>query len=155
MSDAPESELIPYDKGLSIPAELIDGLAAGLEDPDVLAARYDIDEEQWAKLKVWKPFLNAVEARRAEFERDGLTFRLKRAMQADVLSDRAFTLLMSNQASIGQVLEGVKIFAKLGDVEPKPSVQAQQGTGFSITINMSSDKPKEIDITPAKELLDA
>lgn len=130
-------------KFFPIPPGMVDALAAGLEEPDEIAARNNLTPEQWEKLKTWKPFLDAVAARRAEFERDGYTFRLKRAVQADVLSDKYYQLLLSNDASITQISEGVKLFAKLGDLEPKSQVQAQQGTGFSITINLGNAE-KEI-----------
>jgi hypothetical protein len=130
-------------KFFPIPPGMVDALAAGLEEPDDIAARNNLTPEQWGKLKAWKPFLDAVAVRRAEFERDGYTFRLKRAVQADVLSDKYYQLLLSNDASITQISEGVKLFAKLGDLEPKSQVQAQQGTGFSITINLGNTE-KEI-----------
>lgn len=145
-----------------IPADMIDAIAAGLEEPRDIASRHGFEGEQWEKLSTWKPFLDAVAARKAEFERDGLTFRLKRAMQADILSDKYFQLLLTNEASISQISEGVKVFAKLGDMEPKNTVQAQVGSGFSITINMGETVPKPVkiepktpeivDITPKKEL---
>jgi hypothetical protein len=130
-------------KFFPIPPGMVDALAAGLEEPDEIAARNNLSPEQWEKLKSWKPFLDAVASRRAEFERDGYTFRLKRALQADVLSDKYYQLLLSNDASITQINEGVKLFAKLGDLEPKSQVQTQQGPGFSITINLGATE-KEI-----------
>lgn len=126
-------------KFFPIPPGMVDALAAGLEEPDEIAARNNLSPEQWEKLKSWKPFLDAVASRRAEFERDGYTFRLKRAAQADILSDKYFQLLLSNDASITQIGEGVKLFSKLGDLEPKQTVQAQNN-GFSITINLDRSK---------------
>lgn len=151
---------LPVRLAHEIPAEMIDAIAAGLEEPKDIASRHGFDSERWAKLSGWKPFLDAVASRRAEFERDGLTFRLKRAMQADVLSDKYFQLLLGNDASISQISEGVKVFAKLGDMEPKNTVQAQVGSGFSITINMGENTPSKpkidvktseiVDVTPKK-----
>ena len=127
-------------ENFEIPPQMVDAIAAGLEEPAEIAARYGFDAPQWTKLAQWKPFLDAVSSRKAEFERDGYTFRLKRAMQADVLSDRYYQFLLSNDVTLPQLNEGVKLFAKLGDLEPKQAVQAAQGSGFSITINLGDAK---------------
>lgn len=137
-------------ENFEIPPQMVDAIAAGLEEPAEIAARYGFSGSQWTKLAQWKPFLDAVSARKAEFERDGYTFRLKRAMQADVLSDRYYQYLLSNDVTLPQLNEGVKLFAKLGDLEPKPAVQTAQGSGFSITINLGDIKRE----TPAATVVD-
>lgn len=152
-------ELIPATpQAIEVPPGLVAAIAAGLEDPKEIAARFGIDGETWERLTQWKPFLDAVKAQQAEFESSGFTFRVKSAMKADILSDQLFVLGMSNEATLPQKMELLKTFAKLGDLEPKPAAQnAQQGAKFSITINMSGDRPepKTIDITPVPEKLEA
>ena len=142
-------DLTNPDRFLDIPPGLVASIAAGIEDPKVIASRNGIYGEAWEKLSTWKPFLDAVAAQRAEFEQSGYTFRTKSAMKADILSDEYFKRLLHNETSIVQLQEGVKTFTKLGDLEPKTNVQAQTGPGFSISINFSSPKEsKIIDIKP-------
>ena len=146
-------DLTNPDRFRDIPPGLVASIAAGLEDPKEIASRHGIYGDAWDKLSAWKPFLDAIAAQRAEFEQSGYTFRVKAAMKADVLADQLFVQALSNEASLGQKLETMKTFAKLGDLEPKTNVQAQAGPGFSISINFSSPKPsieesKIIDIQP-------
>jgi len=148
-------DLTNPDRFRDIPPGLVASIAAGLEDPKEIASRHGIYGEVWEKLSTWKPFLDAVAAQRAEFEQSGYTFRVKAAMKADVLADQLFVQALSNETTLGQKLETMKTFAKLGDLEPKTSIQAQTGPAFSISINFSSPKPKInerniIDIEPEK-----
>jgi hypothetical protein len=133
-------DLTNPDRFRDIPPGLVASIAAGLEDPKEVASRHGIYGEAWEKLSTWKPFLDAVAAQRAEFEQSGYTFRVKAAMKADVLADQLFVQALSHETSLGQKLETMKTFAKLGDLEPKTNVQAQVGPAFSISINFSSPK---------------
>ena len=134
-------DLTNPDRFRDIPPGLVASIAAGLEDPKEVASRHGIYGEAWDKLSTWKPFLDAIAAQRAEFEQSGYTFRVKAAMKADVLADQLFVQALSNETTLGQKLETMKTFAKLGDLEPKTSIQAQTGPAFSISINFSSPKP--------------
>lgn len=121
---------------LDVPAEMVVEIATGMEEPKDIASRYGFDAAQWEKLSVWKPFLDSVAQQRAALEKDGYTFRIKvRALTEDVFTD-AYKIARSNDTTLLQKLEFVKLGAKLGDMEPKNTVQAEVGAGFSITINM-------------------
>jgi hypothetical protein len=138
-------------QAIEIPPGLIAALAAGIDEPSEVAARFGIEGDVWDKLQRWKPFLEAVEAQKVEFRETGYTFRVESALKADILSDQLFVLAMSNEATLPQKNDILKTFAKLGDLEPKTAAQQPASTGprFSITINTSnSPAPTTIDITP-------
>ena len=122
----------------------------GMEDPDEVASRYGFDGPKWERLKAWKPFNDAVAKQRAELESSGMTFRIKaKALTEDVFED-AYKIARSNDATLLQKLEFVKLGAKLGDMEPKANAQVQAGPGFSITINLdTSKKTQTIDMSAA------
>jgi hypothetical protein len=95
-----------------------------------------------------------VASQRAEFEKSGLTFRLKQAMKADILADEVFVKLMSNETTLVQKLEGLKYFAKVGGLEPKEEKAAPISNLPTIVINTNSismEPSRTIDI-PAKVL---
>lgn len=121
---------------LDVPAQLVAELAIGADHPDEVAARFGFEGKKWKDLQRWKPFLDAVEAQRIEFERSGYTFKVKSAMKADALSDAVFVQSMRNDTPIGQRLDALKLFAKLGELEPTPKAAAS-GPAFSITIDLS------------------
>jgi hypothetical protein len=129
---------------LDVPAEMVVEIATGMEEPRDIASRYGFEDAQWEKLAVWKPFLDAVGQQRAALEKEGYTFRIKvRALTEDVFTD-AYKIARGNDTTLLQKLEFVKLGAKLGDMEPKQTVQAQVGAGFSITINMGNMPEKEV-----------
>lgn len=150
-----ELENVPvYKPALSPSQELIMNIAIGMEEPEVLAARYGIEGEEWERLKEYKPFWMAVERQKAELEASGLTFKIKaKALTEDVFED-AYQIARSNDTTLLQKLEFIKLGAKLADMEPRANSQVASGPGFSISINFSTPKPdmsKEseiIDITP-------
>lgn len=140
-----DEELIPTTPpALDVPQELILNIAMGMEDPKEIASRYGFDGIKWEKLQSWKPFADAVAAKRAELETSGITFKIKaKALTEDVFED-AYKIARSNDATLLQKLEFVKLGAKLGDMEPKTNTQVQAGPGFSITINLSPPKQETV-----------
>lgn len=141
---------------VEVPPEMVVSIAMGLEEPDVIASRHGFAGEKWTKLQAWKPFLDTVAAQRAEFEKSGLSFRIKAAMKADLLADKLFVDAMGNDVTLMQRMEATKLFAKLGNLEPKEEKAAQAGTTFAISIdlgdrsvNLSGQKVAEaVDVTP-------
>jgi hypothetical protein len=139
----------PTPPALDVPQELILGIAVGMEDPDEVASRYGFDGARWERLQKWKPFNDAVAKQRSELEASGMTFRIKaKALTEDVFED-AYKIARSNDATLLQKLEFIKLGAKLGDMEPKTNTAIASGPGFSITINMGevSKKSQNIDIS--------
>lgn len=121
---------------VEVPPEMVVSIAMGLEEPDVIASRHGFAGEKWTKLQAWKPFLDTVAAQRAEFEKSGLSFRIKAAMKADLLADKLFVDAMGNDVTLMQRMEATKLFAKLGNLEPKEEKAAQAGTTFAISIDL-------------------
>lgn len=148
-----DEELIPQPQpALDVPQELILNIAMGMEDPKEIASRYGFEGIKWEKLQSWKPFNDAVAAKRAELETSGITFKIKaKALTEDVFED-AYKIARSNDATLLQKLEFVKLGAKLGDMEPKTNTQVQAGPGFSITINLSPQKNEKIIATEIDEV---
>ncbi len=103
-------------------------------------------------LNAWKPFTDAVAAKRNELETSGITFKIKaKALTEDVFED-AYRIARGNDATLLQKLEFVKLGAKLGDMEPKTNTQVQAGPGFSITINLSPPKTEAVTIDDVEEV---
>lgn len=151
-----DEELIPTQPppALDIPQEMILAMAIGMEEPDQIASRYGFEGIEWRKLQAWKPFNDAVAKQKAELEQNGVTFRIKaKALTEDVFED-AYKIARSNDATLLQKLEFIKLGAKLGDMEPKASAQVASGPGFSITINIT-DPPKKqevVDVETVEEI---
>lgn len=151
-----DEELIPTQlpPALDIPQEMILAMAIGMEEPDQIASRYGFEGIEWIKLQAWKPFNDAVAKQKAELEQDGVTFRIKaKALTEDVFED-AYKIARSNDATLLQKLEFIKLGAKLGDMEPKASAQVASGPGFSITINITDPpkKPEVVDVETVEQV---
>lgn len=124
---------------LDVPPQLIWECAAGLEDPDSVAARFGFVDAKWERLKQWPPFIHAVQNQRAEFERNGMTFRLKAGLMAEEMMSQMFKQAIATDTSI---LQKLSVFNSLVDVAGlKPDKKAvdtnvQAAPKFSITINI-------------------
>jgi hypothetical protein len=140
-----DEELIPTaPAALDVPQELILSIAMGMEDPKEVASRYGYEGLKWEMLSAWKPFTDAVAAKKAELETSGITFKIKaKALTEDVFED-AYRIARANDTTLLQKLEFVKLGAKLGDMEPKANTQVQAGPGFSITINLAPPKTETV-----------
>lgn len=151
-----DEELLPTQPqpALDIPQEMILAMAIGMEEPDQIASRYGFEGIDWRKLQAWKPFNDAVAKQKAELEQNGVTFRIKaKALTEDVFED-AYKIARSNDATLLQKLEFIKLGAKLGDMEPKASAQVASGPGFSITINITDPpkKPEVVDVETVEQV---
>jgi hypothetical protein len=138
---------------VEVPPEMVVAIAMGLEEPDVIASRHGFAGEKWAKLQAWKPFLDTVATQRTEFEKSGLSFRIKAAMKADLLADKLFVDAMGNDVTLMQRMEATKLFAKLGNLEPKEEKSAQAGTTFAISIDLG-DRSVSLNAQKAPDVID-
>jgi hypothetical protein len=111
-------------------------IAAGLEEPRDIAFRYGIVGKAWDDLQKWVPFQNAVATQKAEFEKSGFTFKVKARVLTEDVFEEAYRHAKSNNTTLLQKLEFIKVGAKLADMEPKQNQQVAAGPGFSITINL-------------------
>lgn len=123
---------------LDIPPQLVWECAAGLEDPVAIARRFGFEGEKWERLAQWPPFISAVQTQRSEFERNGMTFRLKAGMMAEEMMGMMFKQAISNDTTI---LQKLSVFQALTDVAglkaPKNDVvNTNAAPKFSITINI-------------------
>lgn len=144
----PAGELIVFDPlantDFSIPPEMINAIAMGLEAPSEIAARFDIEGDRWERLLSWKPFLDAVATRKAEFESSGLTTRLKAALYAEMIQEQLLIGAMSSDASIAQKLAVYTEFVKVGDLIPQKKAAESAGgnaPAFTIQINLAPGAP--------------
>jgi hypothetical protein len=145
-------DLMPVQtQSFDISQALIFEMAQGWEEPEAIAARYGYVDEAWVKLSTYKPFLQAVDAQKAELERDGTNFRMvARTLTADVFTD-AYRIAKSNDSTLLQKLEFIKLGAKLGDMEPKAAAQTA-AIGGSVTIVFTTEgkpAPMTIEADPA------
>ena len=127
---------LPTTKAFELDPRLILEVASGLEEPEAIALRYGIDAEAWKSLSTWQPFINEVAAKRAELERGGYVFKMKAHLLAEDMLQDVYLRAKSHDASLPLKLDTLKTFAKLADLEPRPTTQGQitQGGGFSINI---------------------
>jgi hypothetical protein len=135
---------------LDVPAQLVWECAAGVEDPTIVAARFGFEGDKWARLSQWPPFIQAVQRQRAEFEREGVTFRLKAGLMAEQVMDQMFKQAVGTDSTI---LQKLSVFNALVDVsglkpEKKSAQQADANAAprFSITINIPGSGPTPVTI---------
>lgn len=134
---------------LDVPAQLVWEVAAGVEDPSIVAARHGFEGEKWERLSQWSPFIIAVQQQRAEFERSGFTFRLKAGLMAEQMMDQMFKQAVSNDSTILQKLSVFQSLVDVAGLKPDKKVQGDAaGTApkFSITINIPSAGPTPLTI---------
>lgn len=139
-----------------LPSELIAELARGVHPPAEVASWFGLDEVEWERLSQWTPLRKAVDAKKAEYERDGLSTQLKARMMYGAVLDRAFIHAMKDDASFRSIMDFLEHTATVADVKPKQQ-QVANGTGFSITINVpgsitapqAQSTPVTIDMTEA------
>jgi hypothetical protein len=134
---------------LDIPPQLVWECAAGLEDPVLIAARFGFEGDKWERLSQWPPFITAVQAQRAEFDRSGITFRLKAGLMADEMMSQMFKQAISNDSTI---LQKMSVFNSLVDVaglkpdKKQAEVSTNAAPKFSITINFPNQQPTPVTI---------
>ena len=124
---------------LDIPPQLVWECAAGLEEPASIARRFGFEDEKWERLAQWPPFITAVQTQRSEFERNGMTFRLKAGLMAEEMMAMMFKQAIANDTSVMQKLS---VFNALTDVAGLKTPKEDKNAGanvapkFSITINI-------------------
>jgi hypothetical protein len=124
---------------LDVPPQLVWECAAGLEDPDSVAMRFGFEGAKWERLKQWPPFIHAVQNQRAEFERNGMTFRLKAGLMAEEMMSQMFKQAIANDTSIMQKLSVFNSLVDVAGLKPDKKavdVNTQAAPKFSITINI-------------------
>lgn len=125
---------------LDVPAQLVWEVAAGVEDPTAVAARFGFEGAKWERLSQWEPFITAVQHQRAQFQKEGVTFRLKAGMMAESLMDQMFKQAYSMDSTIMQKLSVFNSLVDVAGLKPEKkqaaAVDANAAPKFSITINI-------------------
>lgn len=138
-----------------IPPEMLLDIAAGMEEPVDIALRYGFTASEYKKLANSQEFLREIAAQRAENDRTGVTAKNKAGMMYDILSERYFQRLLTEDVAIGALAAGVEAFATLGGRKPKAAAGEASGPGFHIVFNIpqvtqQQVQVKDINPTPAK-----
>lgn len=126
-------------KTLSFPQiseEMVASIALGMEDELLVAARHDLSVEQYYELVKQPWFQVQLATKRAEFEKNGVTFRAKAAWMAGDLLDQVYIQASSPDASLNQKHEVLKTLIKAGGLEPKDEKEKVSGPSFSINIDL-------------------
>jgi hypothetical protein len=137
--------------------KLILEMAAGVEDPDLLAKKYGYPEVRWELLKNDPAFKQAVEVKRSELQRSGYIFKTKAALCAEDLLEDIYEQAKDPETPLTQKLDAFKTFTKLGGLEPKEEKQVATGPGFQITINLGEQSVtlgsnNVVDVTDVTEI---
>lgn len=134
---------------LDIPPQLVWECAAGLEEPASIAQRFGFEGDKWERLSQWPPFITAVQTQRAEFERNGMTFRLKAGLMAEEMMSLMFKQAIANDTSVTQklsVFNALTDIAGLKTLKEDKNAVANTAPKFSITINIpQGSQPVTID----------
>lgn len=136
-----------------IPAKMVQDIALGLEDELVVASRHGFSYEDYQEIRGLKAFQLAVESQRAEYLKNGLTFKVKRAMQADDLFDDVFVAAKGNVPLL-QKLQVAVAMARLGGLEPKEEKSAGSSGGFQISINLATPQQPTFRLQPSQVTVD-
>lgn len=123
------------------PQEMILAIAEGMHEPVDVAFRFGYSKSEYEALEQNKYFVAAVMSARAELERSGHPIKLKARFMTESLLDEMYVRAKSPNASLGQVLDAIKVTSKLGDLEPKPQVEkVAPGQGTTVQIIFSGNQ---------------
>lgn len=115
------------------PKQLIIDMAIGLDSDEYLAELYGYTITELQQLRDHPIIRRELAALKSEFDAGGVTLQRKNIARAEVLQQLYYDDLVAN-GTLAQKREGAQFFTKMADLEPKPSVTANAGTGFSINI---------------------
>lgn len=135
--DIDYSIILPKDDKLtSIPLDMINRIAAGLEDPYDVASSYGYTRSQLDKLSQFPPFAQAIDQKRREFDESGITYKNKMKLFAENMADDLYQLAASPEASARTKLDALEYFTKAADLIPKQKQTAEDGPKFVVNINI-------------------
>lgn len=127
------------------PAQMIADIAFGVEEPADIAFRYGYTASQYEVLEQHQPFVNAVLAVRAELEKGGHSVKVKSRAFAEHLAEQLFLRASQSTASSDLILNSLKVFAKLGDLEPRGNLPLAGGAPTtSVQIIFSGGEQAEV-----------
>lgn len=116
--------------------EMVASLALGMEDELIVAARHGLSMEAFLELSIQPWFQTQVQAKRAELEKNGVTFKAKAAWMAGELLDQVYLSAASMDSSLNQKHEVLKTLIKAAGLEPKEEKVQNTGPSFQISIDL-------------------
>lgn len=153
--DIDYSIILPKDDKLtSIPLDMINRIAAGLEDPYEVASSYGYTRTQLEKLSQFPPFKNAIDQKRREFDENGITYKNKMKLFAEYMADDLYAMAASPEASAKTKLDALEYFTKAADLIPKQKLSAEDGPKFVVNINIPDIGDADVTTTLEHEELD-
>lgn len=115
------------------PKQLIIDMAIGLDSDEYLADLYGYTITELQQLRDHPIIRRDLAALKSEFDSGGVTLQRKNIARAEVLQQLYYDAVVT-EGSLAQKREAAQFFTKMADLEPKQSVMANAGTGFSINI---------------------
>ena len=119
-----------------VPEEMMASLALGMEDDLVVAARHGYSVEQLQELMAQPWFQAQIAVKRADYEKNGVTFKAKAAWMAGDLLDQVYVQASAAGTSLAQKHDVLKTLIKAGGLEPKDEKSQQTGPTFAINIDL-------------------
>ncbi len=119
-----------------VPEEMVASIALGMEDELIVAGRHNFTVEQYQVIQGQPWFQAQVAAKRAEYEKNGVTFKAKAAWMASDLLDQVYVQVSGNDATLMQKHEVLKTLIKAGGLEPKDEKKVDSGPSFAINIDL-------------------
>lgn len=141
---------------LHIPTEVLVSLAIGADDPYNILTAHGFSERMIDVIVSDPMIQRAVEAKRRELMREGVTFRVKAGIAAEMLLDQVVVSALGEKVPLAVKHDILKTFAKLGALEPKEEKNAVAPTGFTVnisiggkTLSIGGEKPGfSVDLPP-------
>jgi hypothetical protein len=134
--------------------EMVASLALGLEDDLVVSARHGLSVEQYTDLAAQPWFQVQVAAKRAEFEKNGVTFRAKAAWMAGDLLDQVYLQASSVDTGLAQKHDVLKTLIKAGGLEPKDEKDKPSGPAFQISIDLGGGNTLSLSTRPERPVIE-
>ena len=119
-----------------ISEEMMSSIALGMEDELVVASRHGYSVEQYLELQKQPWFQVQVASKRADLEKNGVTFKAKAAWMASDLLDQVYMAAAGMDASLAQKHDVLKTLIKAGGLEPKDEKAKDTGPTFAINIDL-------------------
>ena len=118
------------------PARLSFDVALGIESLEDILTRHGLDDMAWAVICENPLFIREVVEHRKRLSEDGVTFKAKAKVQAEVYLQTLDELV--NDATIDPKvrLEAIKSVVKWAGLEPKPA-EGSGGVGNAIQVNIN------------------
>jgi hypothetical protein len=134
--------------------EMVASLALGMEDELIVASRHGISVEQFQDLARQPWFQVQVAAKRAEFDKQGVTFRAKAAWMAGDLLDQVYLQASHVDASLAQKHDVLKTLIKAGGLEPKDEKDKPSGPTFQISIDLGGGNTLSLSNRPERPIIE-